>query len=152
MEEQAFPLSVKYERINTISINIPELDHVIQKGTNISFSLRADVNVVVKKNIIRVKLSVSASETDNENIVGEITTVSTFKVETLENLNTVDGKIEIPDGLIITLNSLAISSTRGILQAKSQGSILETTLIPIINPKELKLQESVKLDIDHNHK
>ncbi len=141
MEEQKQQFEIKYEKIDTISINIPELDHVIPKGTNISFNLRADLNIDVKNNAIRVKLKVSALETDRNIAVGDITTVSTFTVATLEKLKIVDGEMEIPSDLITTLNSLAISSTRGILQVKSQGSILETTLIPIIDPRSLQLQK-----------
>ena len=46
--------------------------------------------------------------------------------------------LNIPDIFITTLISIALSTTRGIFAAKTEGSVLDGVYIPIMDPKVFK--------------
>lgn len=47
--------------------------------------------------------------------------------------------LSIPDQLIQTLLSITISTSRGILSAKTEGTILKNAYLPVLNPTGFKI-------------
>jgi len=63
-----------------------------------------------------------------------------FEVANLEEFLTKEADeedLKIDDLLIATLIGLSFSTTRGIIIARSGGTILENAILPVVNPREL---------------
>lgn len=61
-----------------------------------------------------------------------------FEIKGLKKIiNSDDGKIDIPDGLALNLMSISLSTTRGLIAAKSRGYFINKFYFPIINPQKL---------------
>lgn len=57
-------------------------------------------------------------------------------------INSVDNSLNIPDQFMHTFLSIALSTTRGILAAKTEGTFLRDVYIPILNPAGFKPMEA----------
>jgi hypothetical protein len=50
-------------------------------------------------------------------------------------------KLEIPDDLIVTLNSISLSTSRGVMFTLFRGTFLHNVILPIIDPKTFSKTE-----------
>lgn len=69
--------------------------------------------------------------------LGSIETLTTYNISDINELLTDEGNLLIPKGLAVTLLSIALSTTRGALVAKSEDNILSKEVLPLADPKEL---------------
>ena len=53
-------------------------------------------------------------------------------------INPQDNSIQIPDNFMHTLLSISLSTTRGILASKTEGTLLRDVFIPVLNPAGFK--------------
>jgi len=61
-----------------------------------------------------------------------------FKIGNLkDNVQVTNDNIEVPDNILITLLTIAISSARGIIIAKTAGAFINKYYLPILNPEEI---------------
>ena len=72
-----------------------------------------------------------------------------FKINNLkDNVQVTDGNIQIPDNILITLLTIAISSARGIIIAKTAGAFINKYYLPILNPEDIL--ENIKTQVLSN--
>lgn len=67
-----------------------------------------------------------------------------FEINDLHRFINNDGSVTLPDILIITINSIALSTTRGIWFEKSSSTYLGGRVLHIIDPKSFKQDISDK--------
>lgn len=61
-----------------------------------------------------------------------------YKVENLKNFeNKKDRKMELPSEFITAINSVSISTLRGVMFSQLRGTYLHNAFLPVINPKSL---------------
>lgn len=135
--EQKFSLKIK--DIKTVKFSI---DNTVNLNNNTDFNFNINSMLIVDKEnkLVGFDIHITITPKINENdIFAEIKTRNLFEVlnfdEIIKEKN--DG-LEIPDQIIETLNSISISTTRGILTAKTEGTILQNVFLPLVNPKAFK--------------
>jgi outer membrane receptor for Fe3+-dicitrate len=117
--------------INRFSSNSPK-SHVRKERLN--FQIQHLFKVDAESNIFEVGFRVQVMESkQSKHEIAAIETITSFKIKGLpsENFN------HIPEHLVITFLSIAYSTTRGALVAKSQGSVVGEVPLPLINPSEV---------------
>ena len=63
-----------------------------------------------------------------------------YVVENIKNFeNKKEKKMEFPEDFSIALNSVSISTLRGIMFSQFRGTYLHNAFLPIVNPKSLEL-------------
>lgn len=61
-----------------------------------------------------------------------------YKVENLKNFeNRKDKKMELPADFLTAVNSVSISTLRGVVFSQLRGTYLHNALLPVIDPKNL---------------
>lgn len=86
---------------------------------------------------------------DNEGKqLGSIHTRTTYSLSNMDDLINEDGHFVLPKGLAITLLSIALSTTRGALVAKSENNILSKVVLPLTDPKEMYEASPLKGEIE----
>ncbi len=118
--------------------------NVNQLGYQIQFRPEIDVNNDIF--IIEMKVQAKFGENSNE-VIGSIHTKSNYRVTRLKDL-VKDGKLVLPKNLAVTLLSIALSTTRGAMAAKSEGNILAENVMPLINPEEMYESSPLKEPIE----
>jgi hypothetical protein len=75
------------------------------------------------------------TEETRQNKVGEIVVEGIFGLDNMEEImSTFKG---IPDGVLATFLGLLLSTVRGVILAKAEGTVLEGNNFPIINPLDI---------------
>lgn len=68
----------------------------------------------------------------------------------MEELINEDSHFVLPKGLVVTLLSIALSTTRGVLMTKSEGNILSKEILPLVDPREIYEDSPLKGEIERN--
>ncbi|MBI5403446.1 MAG: hypothetical protein HY959_08590 [Ignavibacteriae bacterium] len=78
------------------------------------------------------------TDSDKSELAGEIKTLNEFEVINFDEvIKKEENKINIPTNFLATIIGLSISNTRGMMIAKSTGTILENAILPILNPFDI---------------
>lgn len=97
-----------------------------------------DVNIEHRWNtdddIFIVVTTISIYSNDKQHVLSKFKTNTVFKVEELvKYVDTANSKNNMPTDVILDLNELAISTTRGSLFSFLKGTYLHNAILPIIN-------------------
>lgn len=134
-------ISFRIKNISTLEFgikNIPEIE-TIDKDL-FQFQILPASFIDKEKNIIGIDTVVDIFiDVEKQKKVCELITRISYEVINLHDFyNNEDDAIIIPDQFMITLISIALSTTRGILTAKTEGTLLREVYLPILNPASFK--------------
>jgi hypothetical protein len=81
----------------------------------------------------------------------KLTILATIKVSFMFEFNSFEGfsngktsEIELPEAIIVALNSISISTLRGIMFSLFRGTFLHKVILPVIDPKTFIHEEARK--------
>lgn len=97
-----------------------------------------DVNIEHRWNttdeIFIVVTTISIFSNEKEHLLAKFKTNTVYKIEELANyINAENNKINMPTDVILDLNEIAISTTRGSLFSFLKGTYLHNAVLPIIH-------------------
>lgn len=74
--------------------------------------------------------------------LGSSSVACVYLVENFDTVINMDksGKPQIDESIIHTLNSISLSTTRGVLSQLFKGTFLHNAILPVIDPKTFKLE------------
>ncbi len=136
--------TIKYSFINPVKKITNEL-------VEFNFNILPTIKYLVEKDFILVTMNVNVliKETQEEILIAE--TVFIYHALDLKNFlihikdgNTWSFKDQKNEGLLIALISVSLSTMRGIIFEKSQGTILGNSPMPIMNPSQFLKSAPIK--------
>lgn len=93
-----------------------------------------------------IAISVMSDFKMEDTIVMTIKVVTTFQIEATSWNALMDNQIvTLPRDFIIHLESIALSATRGVLAAKTEGTLFSGYMIPLVNMADL-VKEDLQID------
>lgn len=103
-----------------------------------NFKIQIESRADATKKLIFVIVNVEIRNDDQSLILGSLSVSCIFEIANFEELIKIksDGKIEIPQPLIDILNSISISTVRGVMFSTFKGTFLHNAFLPIIDPKQ----------------
>ncbi|NTW84039.1 MAG: hypothetical protein HGB36_11850 [Chlorobiaceae bacterium] len=108
-------------------------DFEFQVGISLGFA-KTDAEDIEQ---INIKVSALIERKSINKEVANIEAISVFQTKEFSKIPENNNCLKYPKPFIITLVSLAISTTRGAILAKGGGSFLELMPMPLIDPKEI---------------
>ena len=134
-------ISFRIKNISTLEFsikNIPELETVDK--SLIQFQIFPATFIDKNNNVIGIDTVVDIFvDQEKQKRVCELITRITYEVVNLSDfIDSVDNSIKIPDPIMHTFLSISLSTTRGILASKTEGTLLRDVFIPILNPAGFK--------------
>ncbi|MDP3830182.1 MAG: hypothetical protein Q8Q47_02855 [Ignavibacteriaceae bacterium] len=134
-------ISFRIKNISTLEFSIRniQLDQTFDKDQfPIQISLGTQIDPLNKFISVDTFVNIFA-DPENKNKICGLTTRVVYEVENLQSTVVVEGNnIKIPESFMTTLISIALSTTRGILTAKTEGTLLHDVFMPIVNPTSFK--------------
>ena len=72
-------------------------------------------------------------------LLGNLKTSNVFLIGNYDEIISIDkeDKANLPDGVVVMLNSISLSTTRGVMWQTFKGTILHNALLPIVDPKNI---------------
>jgi hypothetical protein len=107
----------------------------IANGTSYKFDLNIEhrFNIEQKRVFVVVAVRVHADGIESELASANVSCI--YNIHNLENF-VEEKKVKFPDDFIVTLNSISLSTVRGVLFTLFRGTFLHNVILPILDPKE----------------
>lgn len=141
--EEILTENIHLLKVRTIAGFINQSDDIDEDDisgfeSNFSFSTAYSIESKRIKNILEVKIQAIGKEKKIELEAG-YTLEFVFKIDNFEDLSKIqdDGTVKISVHLAATLAGICYSTLRGIVLEKTQGTLLNTVILPVINPYSL---------------
>ncbi len=67
--------------------------------------------------------------------LGSIKIACFFYIENLSDFQTDENEVNLPEQVVVTLNSVSLSTLRGVMFSEFRGTQLHNAILPIIDPK-----------------
>lgn len=108
--------------------------------SNFHFNINMESNVEVTQKIVLVLTKVKIFADDQTTELGALTSACVFSLGNFDEAVKLlpNNSFELPEGLADVLNSIAISTTRGMMFSEFKGTLLHHAVLPIIDVKSLK--------------
>ena len=124
-------------QIQSLELTESSFKHPVKKAISdkevFRFNLNLEHLIDSGQETLIVKIQVDILAESSEEIVGVIKSNVVFKILNLFNYFK-DNKPGLPDILITTLNSISISTTRGMMFSAFRGTFLHNATLPLIDP------------------
>jgi hypothetical protein len=139
--EKQFNFQVKGIEILETSLNTPKTS--IDDTTTFGFDLQVEqsFNVENKLGIITCAINIRNNETQEK--YGHFKASCLYYIEDIESfIDKKNNTANFPESIIIMLNSISISTVRGVMYGAFRGTYLNGAILPVVNPSGLKQQDS----------
>ncbi len=106
---------------------------------NFNFTIDVGSKVDAQNKLIFMIVDVEIRTEDQQHLLGALSVSCIYYVENYEKLIKIldNGRLNIPKSFLDTLNSISISTTRGVLFSTFKGTFLHNAILPLINPQQL---------------
>jgi hypothetical protein len=104
---------------------------------NISIESKADAS----KKLVFVIVHVEIKNDDLSLVLGALSVSCIFEIVNFDEVIKIEenDRLDIPQRLIETLNTISISTTRGVMFSTFKGTFLHGAVLPIIDPKQFQV-------------
>ncbi len=105
-----------------------------------TFDISAELKADKENKLVFVIVTIEIFNEGKVNKYGSICVSSIFEIENFDTVVeiTPEGKINLPEQLLVILNSVSISTTRGVMFGVFKGTFLHNAILPIVDPKIIK--------------
>jgi hypothetical protein len=133
----AISAEIQFRSIELISSNMTALLFNIENNNAFTFEIKTEIQLNQENKFIIVIISVQIFNESKDFQLGSLTTNNIFFVENYESIVTQEGngKVSIPDTVVTSLNSISISTTRGVMWNTFKGTFLHNAILPILDPQ-----------------
>lgn len=141
-EKKDFKFRIDSIDIINTSINAPLNPTEIGE---LNFDLQIQVKLEPKKNILMVFVDVEIKTKESKEKLGKYTICCSYIIEDFEELVSYDNanKPTVPKIIIDTLNSISISTLRGLMFGSFRGTFLHKAILPVVDPKLIEAHHIV---------
>lgn len=141
--------SKKAENVEFQLINIEILESEIKTPKEplpnnliFSFDIVLEQRFNIEQELIFVVCDITIFPQNNtEQKLGKYRSSCIFKVNNLKQYITEKKEIDIPENFIITINAVAISTTRGLMFSMFKGTFLQGAILPLLDPSQYKKEK-----------
>ncbi len=132
-----FSAEIKFTGIELLksTINIPSSQDI--PLNNFNFNINIESKGDAEKKLLFVIVNVEVKSFDQKEILGSIITSCIYEITKFTEFVKIDsnGAMIINPQLVEILNSISISTTRGVMFTTFKGTYLHQAILPIIDPK-----------------
>jgi hypothetical protein len=141
IENKDFNVEMQIRAIELLngSLNLPANPNTPLTNFNFNISIESRADAVNK--LVFVIVHVKIKNDDHSVVLGALSVSCIFEIVNFEDVIKVEanGKVNMPQRLIETLNNISISTTRGVMFSTFKGTFLHGAVLPIIDPKQLQV-------------
>ena len=132
-EEKLFNFQIKGIEILDSSIVRPKSK--IDGNTVFGFDLQAQHSFNLEKELVIVTCNISVLDNNSKDKLGHVNVSCLYYVENFEQyFEKKTNAPNLPQGVITMLNSISISTIRGVMYGIFRGTFLNGAILPVVNP------------------
>lgn len=141
IEDKEFNVELQIRTIELLNSSIKLPANSNKPITNFNFNIGIESRIDAQNKLIFVIVHVEIKNDDQSIILGNLSVSCIFEIANFVDVIKVktNGKVDIPQKLIEMLNSISISTTRGVMFSTFRGTFLHSAVLPIIDPKQFQV-------------
>ena len=143
IENKDFTVDLQLKSIELLkgSISLPSVPEVSLNNFNFNISLESKADATNK--ILFVIVSVEIRSEDQNHVLGSLAVSCIYSIVNFDDVVKIeaDGKLDIPQPLVEILNSISISTARGVMFSTFKGTFLHNAFLPIVDPRSFQQVE-----------
>lgn len=147
IENKDFKVEMQFRAIELLSGSLQLPTEPNAAVTTFNFNINIESRADAPNRLVFVIVHIEIKNDDHSLALGALSVSSIFEIVNFDEIIKIDenGKLEIPQRLIETLNTIAISTTRGVMFSTFKGTFLHGAILPIIDPKQFQVaNEKIK--------
>lgn len=141
IENQDFNVEMQIKAIELLngSLQLPAVPNTT--FTIFNFNIGIESKADAPNKLFFVIVHIEIKNDDNSIVLGALSVSCIFEIANFEEVIQIDesGRLDIPQRLIETLNSISISTTRGVMFSTFKGTFLHGAVLPIIDPTQFQI-------------
>lgn len=107
------------------------------------FDINLEHRLNVENKLVIVVCSVSIFSEKKEELLGQLKASCIYNVSNIDEfLVKESNELRFPDDFVTTLNSISISTTRGMMFSFFRGTFLHNAVLPMVDPKIFKVSSN----------
>lgn len=147
IEHKDFKIDLQLKSIELLKSNINIPTKIDVSLNTFNFNINLEVKADTQSKTLFIIVSVDIKSEDQVHILGSLSASCIYSVSEFEKTIKIDpdGKINMPQGLTDILNSISVSTVRGIMFSTFKGTFLHNAFLPIIDPNAFQQVSESKL-------
>jgi hypothetical protein len=135
------PLAFKIKAIEILESNLHKTNVPIEGDTVFQYDISLEQRIGLKECLMNVICGVEIWTEIRDQQLASLKTGFIYTVENLESYwDKKSGKPILPEDFRVSLNSVALSTSRGILFSFLKGTYLHSAILPVVNPYAFKIE------------
>jgi hypothetical protein len=107
------------------------------------FDVNIEHKLKIEDNLLLVITSINIYHNGKKTSLGQFKSSCVFSIENLNSfIEEKSGHLNLPEQFITTLNSVSISTTRGLMFSQFRGTFLHNAILPIVDPTKFKAHKN----------
>lgn len=133
-------ISFQLKGVELLGVTLNQPPKQLPEKITYHFNIKLKYRINLDSKFVFVVTSINVSDENNkETLFGHITTSCNFEIQNLDDfVDREKKKANFPDEILYTLNSIAVSTTRGVMFSQFRGTFLHQAYLPLIDPKSFK--------------
>ncbi len=133
-----FTFSIKGIEVLDFSLIMPT-EPINEEIKIFNFGIFAEQKISIENKLIYNIITVEILHEDNITKLGSLKSNIIFEIKNFSDfLDTKNQTFNLPEDISMILNSVSISTTRGLMFSQFKGTFLNNAYLPIIDPKQMK--------------
>jgi hypothetical protein len=134
-EKKISPLSFQIKRIDLLEACLCHPISDMPELINFQFDIKLEHKFNIENRFFVVVGSIEIFNEDKLNKWGSFSISCNYEIENFHEFVENNGKLVLPDEFIIALNSITLSTARGMMFSQFRGTFLHNAILPIVDPK-----------------
>jgi hypothetical protein len=126
-------IEIAQSSLTAIDYALPD-DVIFKFNINIAHLVNIDQNLIVIKPIVAIFLE------EEQSVLANLSVNLVFEIEDLASF-AIEKEVKLPSDIVIAMNSISISTLRGIMFSTLKGTYLHNAILPVIDPKSFHVNK-----------
>jgi hypothetical protein len=142
MEEKAQNIEFQLKAIEILEVNLKQPAVLLKSPTLFHFNINIEHKINPDNQMVIAMASIDIVHEDGQTGLASLKSSCSFEIANFyEFYNKETNQVSFPEHILVTLNSITISTVRGIMFSQFKGTFLHNAILPIIDPKSLVLNK-----------
>jgi len=129
-------IEFQLQAIELLDVNLISPETPLNNPTTFHFNLSIENKINPENNLVIVVALIKIIHEDKITNLASLKAGCVFKIANFNDfLNPETKQVTFPENVLITLNSITISTTRGLMFSQFKGTFLHNAILPVIDPK-----------------
>ena len=129
----------KLTGIELVSSNLYHPGIVLKEKPTFHFNVKIEQTINIENKLIIIASEIEIQHEDKKTIFGSVKVACVFFVANIDDfINKEEELITLSNQVTTMLNSISLSTTRGVMFSQFRGTILHNAFLPIIDPKKFE--------------